>query len=144
MSLSKILIIDQVWIYQSHLHLIPPSHISSSATKPRRRKYSSTKDSDDEGEPVDGDDEDYINVSDALKVLRDSIENTVAPKAVEEAVWNRIHGYVLSMVYSTYPRANRHVDILLRLANTYTIRRHTFLQMWPKRSVKTRHWFKRL
>ena len=75
----------------AHLHLIPLSHISAPSSKPRRRKYSISQDSDNEEDTLD--DTNYINVQDAMKVLRDSVENTVAPKAIEEAVWNRIHGY---------------------------------------------------
>lgn len=41
----------------------------------------------------DVDDEEYISVEDALRVLRDSSLVTRAP-AIEDLVWRRISGYV--------------------------------------------------
>ncbi|OCH96667.1 SGT1-domain-containing protein [Obba rivulosa] len=85
---------NRVWIYSSHLHLIPLSHVSASSSKPHRKKYPGAKDSDDEG-GIDNanDEEDYITAQDAVKLVRDPLINTLAPPEVQEAVWKRICGY---------------------------------------------------
>ncbi|PCH33386.1 SGT1-domain-containing protein [Wolfiporia cocos MD-104 SS10] len=95
---------NRVWIYHSRLHLIPLSHVSSPSSKPRRRRYPGARESDDEGD-IAGDvqDEDYISVQDALRIVRDPLVDTLAPSQVEETVWQRI---------SRYPAAARqHVHV---------------------------------
>ncbi|KAJ7462740.1 SGT1 protein-domain-containing protein [Mycena galericulata] len=81
---------NRVWIYSSQLHLIPLSHVSPPSRKRQRRKMPEKTDSDDEGED---DQEDFIAVEDALKLLRDESVDTLASAAVQSAVWGRIHGY---------------------------------------------------
>lgn len=80
----------QVWIYASHLHLIPLSHISAPSSKRRRRRYPGTGDSDNEDDAVDS--EHYLDVKDALRVLLNDEVETEAPPAVESSVWQRISG----------------------------------------------------
>jgi hypothetical protein len=46
--------------------------------------------SDDEGNDLPEDEEDYISVKDALDVVRDGSVETRAPGEVENAVWDRI------------------------------------------------------
>ncbi|TRM60141.1 SGT1 protein-domain-containing protein [Schizophyllum amplum] len=56
---------NRVWLYKSHLHLIPLAHASSPSKKRRRRKLPNAPDSDDEDDIA----------------------------TVEGIVWNRISGY---------------------------------------------------
>ncbi|OBZ79729.1 Protein SGT1 [Grifola frondosa] len=95
---------NRVWIYNSHMHLIPLSYVSAPSSKPRRRRHPGAKDSDDEGDIAeDNDGEDFISIPDALKVVRDPLVNTRAPTNVEQTVWQRI---------SRYPAAARqHVHV---------------------------------
>ncbi|THV06071.1 SGT1-domain-containing protein [Dendrothele bispora CBS 962.96] len=84
----------RVWIYRSHLHLIDLSHISPPSRNPNRHKHAGRIDSDDEDDRMNLDEEEeYLVVDDALKLLRDSVTDTRAPPKVEEIVWNRISEY---------------------------------------------------
>ncbi|KAJ7293224.1 SGT1 protein-domain-containing protein [Mycena rebaudengoi] len=83
---------NRVWIYSSQLHLIPISHVSPPSRKRQRRKLPGKQDSDDEGEDG-GDQEEYIAIEDALKLLRDAAVDTLASLAVQNAVWRRVSGY---------------------------------------------------
>ncbi|KAH9947701.1 SGT1-domain-containing protein [Amylocystis lapponica] len=82
---------NRVWIYASHLHLVPPSHVSAPSSKPRRHKYYNAQESDDEGDVAD--DEDFLTAEDSLKLVRDPSVDTTAPPDVEKLVWQRISGY---------------------------------------------------
>ncbi|KZT74872.1 hypothetical protein DAEQUDRAFT_659111 [Daedalea quercina L-15889] len=85
---------NRVWIYESHLHLIPLSHVSAPSSKPHRSRHPRSKDSDDEGDIAQGDDDDgFITVADALKLVRDPLIDTLAPPTAEQLVWKRISGY---------------------------------------------------
>ncbi|KAJ3531640.1 hypothetical protein NM688_g7544 [Phlebia brevispora] len=85
---------NRVWIYSSHLHLVPLSHVSAPSSKRRRRDYPRPKDSDDEGDE-DGlaDEEEFLNALDAIRLVRDPLTETRASPAVEEAVWRKVSGY---------------------------------------------------
>ncbi|PPQ69622.1 hypothetical protein CVT25_013705 [Psilocybe cyanescens] len=83
---------NRVWIYNSHLHLIPLSHISPPSRKRHRRKLPGAADSDNE-DAEHGDDDIYLAVEDAIKIVRNTLTETVAPPAVEKIVWERISGY---------------------------------------------------
>ncbi|KAF8971494.1 SGT1 protein-domain-containing protein [Flammula alnicola] len=83
---------NRVWIYNSHLHLIPLSHISPTSRKRRHRKLPGAADSDDE-DGTAGDDDTFIAVEDAVKFVRDSSLDTLAPPDVEKIIWQRIAGY---------------------------------------------------
>jgi hypothetical protein len=85
---------DQVWIYASRLHLIPLLHASPPSSKRRRSRYPSARDSDNE-DVTGADDEDFISVSDALRLVRDVDVDTEAPTNVQTAVWRRIDRHVL-------------------------------------------------
>ena len=76
---------------------------------------------DDEGDTFGNDDDDeWLNVQDALGALR-SRDLTEAPAEVEEAVWKRISGYVmnvqimlkhLAIIRNSYPGAAlQHVHV---------------------------------
>ncbi|KAJ7770808.1 SGT1 protein-domain-containing protein [Mycena maculata] len=81
---------NRVWIYSSQLHIIPLSHVSPPSRKHPRRKLPGKADSDDEGE----DDQEYfLAIEDALKLLRDESVETVASTAVQNSVWGRINAY---------------------------------------------------
>ncbi|KAI0728590.1 SGT1 protein-domain-containing protein [Fomitopsis betulina] len=96
---------NRVWIYQSHLHLLPLSHVSAPSSKPRRSRYSQNRDSDDDKEITNSNDnEDYISVPDALMVVRDPLVDTIVPSAAEQLVWKRISGYPAA--------ARHHVHVL--------------------------------
>ncbi|KAH7927363.1 SGT1-domain-containing protein [Leucogyrophana mollusca] len=83
---------NRVWIYSSHLHLVPLSHLSPPSRTRRRRRLPGSKDSDDEGDIGDDADE-YLASEDALSLVRDATVDTRAPQAVEDIVWQRISGY---------------------------------------------------
>ncbi|KAF9229591.1 SGT1-domain-containing protein [Gyrodon lividus] len=84
---------NRVWIYRGRLHLIPLSHVSA-PNKPRRRRTTpGAKESDDEDYIADEKEGDYIAVEDALPLVRDASLDTLAPKAVEDTVSQRISGY---------------------------------------------------
>ncbi|KAK0233331.1 SGT1 protein-domain-containing protein [Armillaria fumosa] len=95
---------NRVWVYSSHLHLIPLSHISPPSRRRRRRKIPVSKDKDEEDYAIqDEDEDDSIAVEDALKLIRDASIETRSSIAVENLVWDRI---------SQYPEAiRRHVHI---------------------------------
>ncbi|CAL1696402.1 unnamed protein product [Somion occarium] len=110
---------NRVWIYESHLHLVPLSHVSALASKPRRRKYAGAKDSEGKDDLAELDNEDYINVQDAPKVVRDISVETRAPQAVEDAVWKRIHGYPdASRQHLHHTKAYLPVDVAKALAKS--------------------------
>ncbi|KDQ54784.1 hypothetical protein JAAARDRAFT_37887 [Jaapia argillacea MUCL 33604] len=82
---------NRVWIYNSHLHLIPLSYVSAPSSKRIRREYPRVNDEDTDG---DGDVEDgFLNPSDAVKLVRDSNVNTTAPTDLETTIWRKIAGY---------------------------------------------------
>ncbi|KAK0473266.1 SGT1 protein-domain-containing protein [Armillaria novae-zelandiae] len=95
---------NRVWIYSSHLHLIPLSHISPPSRRRRRRKIPASKGNDEEDYAIQDEvDDDFIAVEDALKLVRDTSVETRSSIAVENHVWDRI---------SQYPDAiRRHVHI---------------------------------
>ncbi|KAI0307939.1 SGT1 protein-domain-containing protein [Multifurca ochricompacta] len=75
---------NRVWIYKSHLHLIPLSHVSSpSSGRPHV------------GVPTEDltSSNDYLNISDALKLIRDISADTKASVHVEQTLWQRIERY---------------------------------------------------
>ncbi|KAK0208455.1 SGT1 protein-domain-containing protein [Desarmillaria ectypa] len=95
---------NRVWIYSSHLHLIPLSHVSPPSRKRRRQKTMVSKDNDEEGYAAQEEDEDdFIALEDALKLVRDPSVDTRASIATENLVWDRI---------SQYPKVvRRHVHV---------------------------------
>ncbi|KAG2155460.1 SGT1 protein-domain-containing protein [Suillus clintonianus] len=84
---------NRVWIHSGILHLIPLQHISAPSKPKRRRRFPGSKDSDDEGDIVGDDLEEYLAIDDALKLVRDATVDTRAPRTVENTVWQRISGY---------------------------------------------------
>ncbi|KAG1829232.1 SGT1-domain-containing protein [Suillus subalutaceus] len=84
---------NRVWIYSGILHLIPLQHISAPSKPKRRRKFPGSKDSDDEGDIVGDDLDEYLAIDDALKLVRDATVETRAPRTVENTVWQRTSGY---------------------------------------------------
>jgi len=83
--------VPQVWIYNSRLHLIPLTHISPPSRKRQRRKLPGAADSDNEDADI-GDDDSFIAIEDAVKLVRDPLISTLAPEDVERLVWERIAG----------------------------------------------------
>jgi hypothetical protein len=84
---------NRVWIYSGILHLIPLQHVSAPSKPKRRRKFPGSKDSDDEGNIVGDDLEEYLAIDDALKLVRDATVETRAPRTVEKTVWQRTSSY---------------------------------------------------
>ncbi|KAF9459426.1 SGT1-domain-containing protein [Collybia nuda] len=89
---------NRVWIYSSHLHLIPLTHISPPSSKYHHRILPGAQD----GERVFDDQSDespyFLSAEGAVKLVRDSLCDTAAPSEVENCVWQRI---------SRYPAATR-------------------------------------
>ncbi|KAG9314597.1 SGT1 protein-domain-containing protein [Chiua virens] len=83
---------NRVWIYSGRLHLIPLSHVSS-PSKPRKRPRVLGRRELEEDEDHLDDEDDYIATDDALLLVRDTFVDTLAPRAVEDTVWQRISGY---------------------------------------------------
>ncbi|KAH8993994.1 SGT1-domain-containing protein [Lactarius akahatsu] len=75
---------NRVWIYRSHLHLIPLSHVSPPSSK--RRSVSFSSDDNDDLATTD----EFLDISDAVKLVRDTSTSTRAPPQVEQTVWQRI------------------------------------------------------
>jgi hypothetical protein len=66
--------------------------VSAPSSKRRRRRYPTTRpEGDDEGDNEASND-DFLNVADAVKLVRDEPVETRAPQAVEAVVWKRISG----------------------------------------------------
>ena len=80
--------ISQVWIFGSHLHLVPLSHVSPPSRKRRRRQLPGMQESGEDEEPAENDE--FIAASDALKLVRNPAVVTLAPSEVEKIVWRRI------------------------------------------------------
>ena len=84
------LIVLQVWIYNSHLHIVPPEHVSPRTNAAPRRGYPGKREGfEDEGIE---DDSKYITEQHAVDVLRNPSADTEASPEVEKAVWRRIAG----------------------------------------------------
>ncbi|KAI9442367.1 SGT1-domain-containing protein [Lactarius indigo] len=78
---------NRVWIYRSHLHLIPLSHVSPPSSK--RRPVSFSSDNNDDLATTD----EFLDISDAVKLVQDTSISTRAPPQVEQTVWLRIARY---------------------------------------------------
>ncbi|KAG8885233.1 hypothetical protein FRB97_001679 [Tulasnella sp. 331] len=85
---------NRVWIFQSQLHLIPPDHASPryEGSKHRRRR-SGYSDDDKDFPRVTGDEEPFINIHDALKIVRDASTPTSAGEGVQSAMQRKIARY---------------------------------------------------
>ncbi|VDB85844.1 unnamed protein product [Peniophora sp. CBMAI 1063] len=112
---------NRVWIYAAQLHLIPLKHVSPPHTVRRKRRIYADDDELAGFADVSADPEaagEWLAVSDALRIVRDSAVDTRAPSAVEEIVWNRISGYpaaLASHVHTT--KAFLPVDVAKALAS---------------------------
>ncbi|KAJ7596676.1 SGT1 protein-domain-containing protein [Mycena floridula] len=85
---------NRVWIYQSHVHLIPLLHASTPSRARRRRVIpGGRRDEDEDNATIDHDDESYIAVDDALRIVRDPALDTLSPSQTEALIWRRISGY---------------------------------------------------
>ena len=69
---------------------MPLSYISPHSSRPAKRQRPGRDQNDDEGNDPAEDDDNYISLNDALKVVRDDLVQTRAPGKVENAVWGRI------------------------------------------------------
>ncbi|KAI1797621.1 SGT1 protein-domain-containing protein [Ganoderma leucocontextum] len=109
---------NRVWIHNSHLHLVPLSHISSPSSKTRRRKYVSRQDNDDEDNIAeDQDNDEFITAVDAVKLVREPLADTLAPQNVQDVVWKRISGYpAASRQHTHVTNAHLPVDVAKALA----------------------------
>ncbi|KAF9519810.1 hypothetical protein BS47DRAFT_997934 [Hydnum rufescens UP504] len=93
---------NRVWMYKSHLHLIPILYTTSPHVPRHRRSLPGrTEDSDGEGDDPHSDDE-YLGPADALRLLRDPLVDTLAPPEVEVRAWERIRGYPNSALQHTH------------------------------------------
>ncbi|KAH9054175.1 SGT1-domain-containing protein [Lactarius vividus] len=75
---------NRVWIYRSHLHLIPLSHVSPHSSK--RRSVSFASDDNDDLVTTD----EFLDISDAVKLVRDTTTSTRAHPQIEQTVWQRV------------------------------------------------------
>ncbi|KAI9572712.1 SGT1 protein-domain-containing protein [Boletus coccyginus] len=84
---------NRVWIHNGRLHLIPLSHVSA-PSKPRKRpRIPGGRKREDEDHFAADEEDGYIAIDDALPLVRSASVDTLAPKAVEDTVWQRISGY---------------------------------------------------
>lgn len=80
----------QVWLYNSHLHLVPIFY-GSSPNIPRVRRHLPGADDDDmEESALSAADDDYLGPADAVRLVRDPSVDTIAPDEVEAVVWERL------------------------------------------------------
>ncbi|KAG5648215.1 hypothetical protein DXG03_006170 [Asterophora parasitica] len=84
---------NRVWIYSSHLHLIPISHVSPPSRKRYRRQFPGANEDEDRDSLNIEDDDEFISAQDAITLLRDPSVQTIAPPDVENTVWRRISQY---------------------------------------------------
>ena len=85
--------LQQVWIYKSRLHLVPLPFISPKSSKHSRRRIPGATDSDDEALGGGDNAEDYLDIADALKLVRDPNIDTTAPSEVQVLVWEKVQRY---------------------------------------------------
>ncbi|KAF8263515.1 SGT1 protein-domain-containing protein [Lactarius quietus] len=76
---------NRVWIYRSHLHLIPLSYVSLPSSKGRRVSFSS--DSNDDLTTTD----EFLDIPDALKLVRDTSTSTTAPPRYPDGLQRHVH-----------------------------------------------------
>ncbi|KAI0029146.1 SGT1 protein-domain-containing protein [Vararia minispora EC-137] len=112
---------NRVWIYKSQLQLIPLKHFSPSSTRRRRRRaLADDADGDelDSGNVVNPEKaDDWLSVQDALRLVRDPVEDTKAPPAVDEIVWERIKRYPAALSLHIHKtKAFLPIDIVKALA----------------------------
>ncbi|CAE6425535.1 hypothetical protein ACGC1H_004786 [Rhizoctonia solani] len=79
---------NRVWIYQGHLHIIPLSYTSDPSTRPAQPN-SNLDDNLDTQTSI----EEYLSVTDALRIIFDDDVTTHAGDDVEQAAWNRVVKY---------------------------------------------------
>ncbi|KAF8898419.1 SGT1 protein-domain-containing protein [Infundibulicybe gibba] len=79
---------NRVWIYSSRLHLIPISYVSPTSRRHHRQKPTVIG-----GEDVEDVRDEFISVEDAIRLVRDTSIDTLAPENVEKTVLRRISGY---------------------------------------------------
>ncbi|KAI0094564.1 SGT1 protein-domain-containing protein [Irpex rosettiformis] len=84
--------VNRVWLYNSHIHLIPLSHISAANAKEQYRRYNLSYQGEGEDHTLD-DLEEFLSAQDANMVLRDLLANTRVSDNVENTIWKRISGY---------------------------------------------------
>lgn len=72
------------------MHLIPLSHVSPPSKRPR---IPGGREHEDENHFAADEEDEYIAIEDALPLVRDASVDTLAPKAVEDIVWQRISVY---------------------------------------------------
>ena len=111
----------QVWLYRNHMHLIPIFYTSSPNVPRRRRQLPGTQDSDaEDGGPSQADDDEYLGVADALKILRDPSVDSVATSEVEARMWDRISKYAVKIsCFTTRPQICNLLDILPQPTNIH-------------------------
>jgi hypothetical protein len=69
------------------MHLIPLAHVSpANAREQYRRRTAGLRGKEDEEDDLD----DFISAQDAIKLLRDPLEDNSVSVTVEGAVWQRI------------------------------------------------------
>ncbi|KAI0702453.1 SGT1 protein-domain-containing protein [Cytidiella melzeri] len=102
--------LNRVWVYNSNMHLISVSHISSASAKEQYRLRSAGRLGEGEDEDTESHN-DFISVQDAIRLLRDPLEKTRVSDEVATAVWQRI---------SKYPNAARahvhHTSVIVPFA----------------------------
>ncbi|KAF8078293.1 SGT1 protein-domain-containing protein [Lyophyllum atratum] len=84
---------NRVWIYNSRLHLVPISHTSPPFRKYYRRQLPGVQEDEDRDTSDVDDDHEFIATQDAIKLVRDASSQTLAPAAVEDAIWQRVSQY---------------------------------------------------
>ena len=77
----------QVWISQGRLHLLPLSYVSPSTTTPKLRRQLNEQDRDLGTSPEH---RQYISFEDAVKFVRDPLQDTQAHADVQNAIVSRI------------------------------------------------------
>ncbi|KEP55601.1 SGT1-ecdysoneless-like protein [Rhizoctonia solani 123E] len=79
---------NRIWIYRGHLHIIPLSYTSDPSTRPTQPNSNLDDDFDTQTTI-----EEYLSVTDALKLIFDEDAATDAGDDVEQAAWNRVVKY---------------------------------------------------
>ncbi|KAF8489579.1 SGT1 protein-domain-containing protein [Gautieria morchelliformis] len=82
---------NRVWIFTGRLHLVPLQYISSSASKQERRMLGGAGSDDDDDSQKSG--AEYISMADAISIVRNATNDTLATPDVQRFAFRRIEGY---------------------------------------------------
>ncbi|KAF9056667.1 SGT1 protein-domain-containing protein [Panaeolus papilionaceus] len=129
---------NRVWIHDSRLHLIPLSYVSPPSSRQTRRKLPGKTESDDEG-LGETDDDSFLSITDAVRLVRDPPSDTFAPQEVQRAVWQRIAGYpAAAKTHMHLTKAQLPADIVKALRGNASLIQRAVEAFYTRDSIQLR------